>query len=154
MSHRKTIVPFVCVFAGSFFLFSVARTMFVRVGRGPEPRAELAPAQIDLGSVQVGQPIRRTFMLRNSGDARLLVVEIKPSCQCTILGLATRALSPGVSVPLEVEFKANDAGAKRQHVLVKTNDPVNPILALTLRANVVAATQPVGTKAIAVGANH
>jgi hypothetical protein len=134
MQKRIPIVLLVCLGASGFLLFSIGRTLLLRMYPNG-PQAKILPAsEVDLGRVEVGQEIRQKFTLINRGNARLLVRDLKATCACTVSDLPTRSLSPGASVPLEVVYKARSTGDKQQEVLIKTNDPQRPLLVLKLRA--------------------
>src|ERR1700722_18693378 len=108
MSARQIILLLAC----GFLLFTVSRSIALFAEHTPQPQLEIMPTEVDLGAVRVGQAVERGFLIRNTGDARLLVTGVQSSCQCTVAELPTRAIAPGVSVQLHVTFKANSFGSK------------------------------------------
>lgn len=94
----------VCVLAGGFFLFAVSRGLSLLVDRSPRPQFQVTPAEGDLGTVSVGQAVERTFLIRNAGTARLLITDVKSTCQCTVADLPSRAIAPGGLAELKVTF--------------------------------------------------
>ena len=147
MISRSSSIRYLWLAVVGFLLFAIGRALSFVGGSLPQPRAQLNESRVELGTVQVGQSVRYTVTLRNAGGARLLVLDLEPTCQCTVPELATRALAPGASVPLVVVFRPRSPGAKHQQVVVKTNDPINPALVLSLEAVAIAASKPPGGSA-------
>jgi Protein of unknown function (DUF1573) len=133
---------FILLLASSFLLFSLSRGLGRRLARSAQPELAIIPTQVDLGVVPVAQPFKRTFLLRNVGGARLLVTDVKSTCQCTVADLPTRAVEPGASVLLHVTFKASSAGRKSQSVKIQSNDLSEPNQVIKITANAVATSQP------------
>ena len=90
----------------------------------------------DMGSVPKGEKVTHDFMIKNEGDADLMITNVQPACGCTV-----------------AEFdKVIKAGADRQgarggrHLLLQRSDrqggqrlhqrPATPKIDLTLRAKV------------------
>ena len=142
---RASIAIFVCVAASCFFLFSLGRTLRVRLGHQAGPYAVMEPMDVDVGSVTIGQEVRTKIVLHNRGGARLLVGKPKSSCQCVVSELETRSIEPGSSVSFEIVFLPRTAGPQKQTLVIKTNDPENKMLVFNLRADGVAgSTVPAG----------
>lgn len=110
----------------------------------PEYPALAIVASHDLGRIPVGQARSATLMLSNKGNVELLLIQVKGNCECAIATLPSKAIAPGSTMPLEVTFTAKRAGKRKQHILISTNDPVNPVTVLTVIADVYdpAATMP------------
>jgi hypothetical protein len=138
-----------CVLAGGFLVFSMSRAVMLKIRSGP--RVDITPSQVDLGTVQVGQEVRQTLMLRKAGNARLLVTDVRPTCPCVRVELAERALMPGDTEQVIAVFKASSPGAKQQQVLVQTNDVQEPVVVLAFLANAISPSQlhGVGSSALA-----
>jgi hypothetical protein len=132
----------VCLIASGFLLFALSRGLVLFLGHSPQPQFDVTPTQADLGVVAVGQAVDRTFLIRNSGEERLLITGVQSTCQCTVAELPTRAIAPGMSAQLRVTFKAKNAGAKSQSVLIDTNEPVAKQHVIRIIARATPATQP------------
>jgi hypothetical protein len=102
--QTMTIPRIVCVLAGGFFLFAVSRCVALLTDRTPHPQLQVTPTEVDLGAVPVGQAVERTFLIRNAGTARLLITDVKSTCQCTVADLPSRAIAPGGLAELKVTF--------------------------------------------------
>ncbi|MBI5766278.1 MAG: DUF1573 domain-containing protein [Verrucomicrobia bacterium] len=111
------------------------------------PRLEIAAPVHDFGSVPQGEAVRHDFKLRNTGDAPLEIVDVKPACGCTTAGEWTRTIPPGATgtIPIQLET-AQFASGVTKTVTVSTNDPAHPQTVLEIKADVwtpVKISQPV-----------
>ncbi len=129
--------------AGCFLLFIVGRGMGLRWVRPPlRPQAQIIPPEVNLGDVFLGDPIKRTFALKNAGTARLLIKSVRSTCQCTVPEISSKELAPGASEFVTVTFTATNKGTKLQRVVIETNDPQRPASIFTLRAEAAATSRP------------
>jgi uncharacterized protein (DUF58 family) len=137
--------------AGALFLFAFGRGLGLRVeGRPHRSQAVITPREVDLGTVQINLPIEHSFILRNAGNAPLLVTEVKSTCQCTVPHMPGRELAPGASESVDVMFTPATAGSKFQRVIIETNDPQEPTSVFTLRAIAVLTTQEPDQRSVSV----
>jgi hypothetical protein len=118
------------LFAGGRF---VGRRYFVY-----GPRIDLEPPKIDLGTIPVGKSIQFNCALRNLGNEPLLILEIKPSCHCTVVELPERSLPPGKSEEVVIQYTAATPGHRRAEMILQTNDQRTPSSIWRLTANAVA----------------
>jgi hypothetical protein len=104
------------------------------------PRA-IAPDPVwDAGIVARGAKVRHEFVLENAGVAMLQIREVRPDCGCTVASFDA-AIPPGGEgkVRAELDTQAMPAGAIAKGLTVFTNDVANPMIQLTIRAQVRAA---------------
>jgi hypothetical protein len=90
----------------------------------------------DAGIVGRGQVVRHDFEIRNTGGEVLYLREVRTACGCTVVSFDEQ-IAPGGSGRVTAEV-ATEAfrGAISKDVTVLTSDPVNPMLTLTVRAQV------------------
>lgn len=125
------------VFAISFLLLGLSRRLWLGFASLSEPHVSYNPPQIELGKVEVGQTVRSTFLLENAGRRRLLITNVRPSCQCAVAELTTRVVGPGQRIQVTVIFRPKSPGEKFQRILIETNDPEQPSSLMTVHALVV-----------------
>ncbi len=102
----------------------------------PQPRLVLETEHIDLGVVTGSEPVRATFLLRNAGDARLEVMDLRASCGCIAALLSTPVLEPGEAGEIAVSLDPTRIGGRHTKVVtVYSNDPVRPVVFLKLTAD-------------------
>jgi hypothetical protein len=106
-------------------------------------RLAAAPASFDFGSVLPGRTLQRDIVLRNVGDADLVVKDVYTTCECTVVGSYAKRLAPGASTSLRVELTTpGAAGRTVQTVTIESNDPERPKTEVQVSATVVAAGKP------------
>jgi hypothetical protein len=76
-------------------------------------------------------------VLRNQGDAPVRILSVKPSCGCTVAEWPRTPVPPGKNAPVSCRLTLKGLRAmQKKLVRVRTNDPVNPHLVLTMQGNV------------------
>jgi len=106
------------------------------------PAAPAAPKVVidepvyEHGQVSQGEEVRHDFIIRNEGNADLEIVEVRPTCGCTVADY-DKTIPPGGSgkVHVVVDTTGFDGGIAKG-LTVLTNDPQMPRLALTVKANI------------------
>jgi hypothetical protein len=104
------------------------------------PRIAVEPPSVDFGKLLPEKAVSRTFSIRNFGKQDLVIENISTSCGCTVTEPpAEKVLKPGQGAPFRVTLTTNPApGQMEKSVIVRSNDPVRPLLEIKLKATVVA----------------
>ena len=76
---------------------------------------------IDYGEIEKGSDGVRTFKFTNTGDAPLVIEDIKSTCGCTIPKKPSGPISPGASDVIEVKYDTNRTGPIRRTITVYSN---------------------------------
>ncbi len=90
---------------------------------------------IDYGEIEKGADGVRVFKLTNTGDAPLVIEDIKSTCGCTIPKKPAGPIMPGASDSIEVIYDTNRVGPIRRAISVYSNAD-EPIVTLNIRGNV------------------
>ena len=92
---------------------------------GPWPKIAVAEATYAFGRMAVNAKNQHMFVIRNEGEADLILQEGKPTCKCTTFSVESRVLKPGEETKLVIDWKAGPAPdrAFRHGGPVYTNDP-------------------------------
>jgi hypothetical protein len=102
-----------------------------------EPSAAIKfPTYIhDFGLVDEGTVLNHTFTFRNTGS-KPLDIYTRTSCGCTAAVLSEKNIQPGKTGKIQVEFKTQGRhkGINKVMVMVRSNDPENKVVSLTLTA--------------------
>ena len=78
-----------------------------------------------------------TFKFSNTGQSTLNITKTKGTCKCTVPKLKKKEYAPGESGEITVRFHAPKYNGKTsQHIFVSSDDPDNPKVELTIKANV------------------
>ena len=91
---------------------------------------------VDYGKIEKGSDGVRVFKFTNTGDAELVVTNVKSSCGCTVPKKPKAPIAPGDSGSIEVKYDTNRVGPIRKTVTVYSNAD-EPIKALKIKGEVV-----------------
>jgi hypothetical protein len=100
------------------------------------PRFVVSPPIVELGAIGFDEDVRVSITLRNEGTAPLEIGGVERSRFCAAEPLPPRLLS-GASTSLAVICRADLAGALRERVVVRTNDPDAAAFPIDVRGNVI-----------------
>lgn len=101
------------------------------------PRFALENSGYSFGNVVQGDSLSHSFVIKNQGSKPLIITDVVESCSCTLAKLADRQIAPGSSTVLEVRYRPNGiTGPDRQILTLRTNDPENSEVIITIAANV------------------
>ena len=97
---------------------------------GPWPVAVSEKTDFNFGRMSVNSKNEHTFVIRNEGEADLILKEGQPTCKCTTFALESNVLKPGEDTNLVINWKAGDAADREFHHGgdVYTNDPKSPAI--------------------------
>jgi hypothetical protein len=124
--------------AALVLLFGAGERAFAApVAAAPAPVVRVEPDAFDFGRALPGRSLRKEFTLRNAGDAELVIDGVSTTCGCTAAIAGAKRLAPGRSTPLTVTLETRDyRGHVERRVLVRSNDPITPLLELKVEATV------------------
>src|SRR5690554_2645453 len=90
---------------------------------------------IDYGTISKGSDGVRVFEFTNTGDAPLIITDVKSSCGCTIPKKPNGPIAPGESSSIEVKYDTNRVGPIRRSITVSSN-ATEPMVALKIKGEV------------------
>jgi hypothetical protein len=103
------------------------------------PHIAAAEPDHDFGSVEQGAVVDHRFEVVNQGDQALEIKSVKSSCGCSATLESSKALAPGERGWVEASLDTiRLSGPQVKAIRVKTNDPAQPELTLTLHGTVLA----------------
>ena len=94
---------------------------------GPWPKIAFDEVTFAFGRMAVNATNKHTFVIRNEGEADLILKEGKTTCKCTKFAVESKVLKPGEQTKLVIDWQAGAAPdrAFRHGGPVYTNDPKN-----------------------------
>jgi hypothetical protein len=99
-----------------------------QIGGEPPPEQETVQTTVlvetpgqDLGAMRTGETYACTFVLRNTGDRSLVIMDIKTSCGCTVPTWSRQPVAPGATTEVKVEVKPETPGSFRKTITVYGN---------------------------------
>src|SRR5262249_26994802 len=111
--------------------------------RPPAPEVQAQPGEEkptrvleeDLGLVRPGQKVRRRFRITNDSRARWTLARLHNDCACTAAWPLTKAVSPGDSMQVDVDYIARPSNLdERRRVGVEFAEAAAPVVWLEVRA--------------------
>jgi hypothetical protein len=101
------------------------------------PKIKFDRLVYDFGIVSGVEEVEGKFVFENEGDALLEISRPRPTCGCTVAGLNPDKLPPGEKGELNFTLRLSPTDRKlEKYINVPTNDPENPNVRLTVRAEV------------------
>jgi len=90
---------------------------------------------VDYGTIVKGSDGVREFEFTNTGDAPLIISDVKSSCGCTIPKKPDGPIAPGESSTIEVKYDTKRVGPIRKTISVYSNAS-EPIKSLKIKGTV------------------
>ena len=97
---------------------------------------------VDYGNIAKGSDGVRVFEFTNTGDAPLIISDVKSSCGCTVPKKPDGPIAPGASSTIQVKYDTNRVGPIRKTVTVYSNAS-EPMVALKIKGEVLGDTASV-----------
>lgn len=107
------------------------------------PRIDIFPRTMDAGNVYEGVRVDVEFKVVNIGDDTLRIEEIGTTCKC-VAAILNQDFAYGedtirILASLNTEHRK---GAVTEEIMVRSNDPYEPIIRLKINAHVIPAPEP------------
>ena len=102
-----------------------------------QAKIEFKTDVIDYGEIAKGSDGVRTFEFTNTGDAPLIISNVKSSCGCTVPSKPDGPVAPGESSTIEVKYDTKRVGPIRKTVTVYSNAD-QPIVSLKIKGKILA----------------
>jgi Protein of unknown function (DUF1573) len=98
---------------------------------------QLQRTRHDFGTVRQGPILETAFTLRNAGSRRLIVRQLKGSCECLSGAAKEIVLQPGEAASLKVQLDTQNAtGPMAVELNYLTSDPACPTFKLVVSADI------------------
>ena len=95
------------------------------------PKISVPESSFDFGEITDGENVTHDFVVFNTGDDVLKIINVRASCGCTAAKPEKDQIAPGESATVNVQFNSSGRqGSQRKYVYVTTNDPNNSELRL------------------------
>lgn len=100
-------------------------------------KIEFDQTTIDYGTIEKGANGVRVFKFKNTGDAPLIINNVRSSCGCTIPKKPKDPIMPGKTGEIEVKYDTKRVAPIRKTITVMSNAENEPTVALKIKGNVV-----------------
>jgi hypothetical protein len=102
------------------------------------PRISFKNREYDAGQVIAGTQVLYQYEFTNTGKADLIIESTKASCGCTAIEPTKTVIPAGESSYIGIKFDStNRQGPQTKSITVTSNDPIDGVLLLQLKCNVV-----------------
>ena len=98
---------------------------------------------INYGTIDKGTNGVRDFVFTNTGNAPLIISNVKSTCGCTIPKKPEKPILPGESDKIQVKYDTKRIGFIRKSISV-TSNASNPSVVLKITGQVIADTEKTG----------
>jgi hypothetical protein len=105
---------------------------------GEIPKVKFETPIYDFGKIRAGEDIRKDFVFTNTGNGKLEILKVRPSCGCTTAGDHDKIVDPGKTgkIPIKVGT-TNFSGPITKTVTVSTNcDGADSSITLQIKGEV------------------
>jgi hypothetical protein len=82
---------------------------------------EFATDVIDYGTIQQNSDGMKIFTFTNTGNAPLIISDVKSSCGCTVPTYSKNAIAPGENGQIEVKYNTKRLGSFSKSITVFSN---------------------------------
>ena len=106
-----------------------------------QPQIVLETESFDFGDVVNGDVVSKTLLVRNEGNASLVIDEVSTSCGCTTASLESMTIPAGGTATLQIEFDSGAhgpdlTGSVVRQIFLTSNDPQQSEIVVEFSANV------------------
>ncbi len=90
--------------------------------QGDYARLSVGSGTYDFGKVEQGEPLKHTFILKNTGNAPLVINELLPSCECLTINADKKEIQPGDEGKITLIWNtSNKEGKQVEFATIKAN---------------------------------
>jgi len=145
MSQKTIIIAVIIILA----IFGLATVGYFKAVPGVEyqtdsrPQIEITPKVFDFGEIEYGKIAEHTFKIKNLGGEVLEIKRVATSCACTSAEVGKKILGLDEETDLNVTYDTglmgdspHAKGDQERIIYVKSSDPVNPQVEVTIHAYV------------------
>lgn len=129
-----------------FFILSFVFTLgMTQASAQPEvlngPQIEFEKNSHDYGTIENGANGDCVFIFMNTGNAPLILENVKGSCSCTVPSWPTEPILPGKTGEIKVHYNTNNAGSINKSVTITSNAVNESMKVVRIKGNVLPAKE-------------
>jgi hypothetical protein len=133
---KKNILFLLIVFLASSFAWAQTNKLVGSNSKANGPVATWDKITHDFGDIPKDVPVTVSFKITNTGNAPLIISDVKPSCGCTTPSYTKDPILPGKSGVVKAQYNAAAPGPFNKTITVITNSS-EPNKVLTIKGQVV-----------------
>ncbi len=120
-------------YSGFSLLISNRNIKISRIKKEKAPDIRFDNYNYGFGTVEEGTKIPFKFIFVNKGEKLLKILKVRSTCGCVLMNIKKNKILPGEKGIIEGIFNTEGRmGFQKQPIYVHTNDPITPIVVLTI----------------------
>ena len=101
------------------------------------PNIEMLETSYNFGEIQQGESVTHDFILKNTGDADLIISAAKGSCGCTVPEWPKTPIARGEEATIKVTFNSAGRSGKQNKTVTLVTNAIPNTKVLTINGNVI-----------------
>ena len=101
------------------------------------PNIEMLETSYNFGEIQQGESVTHDFILKNTGDADLIISAAKGSCGCTVPQWPKTPIAKGEEATIKVTFNSAGKSGKQNKTVTLVSNAIPNTKVLTINGNVI-----------------
>ncbi|MEZ7929000.1 MAG: DUF1573 domain-containing protein [Flavobacteriales bacterium] len=101
------------------------------------PNIEMLETSYNFGEIQQGESVTHDFILKNTGDADLIISAAKGSCGCTVPEWPKTPIAKGEEAAIKVTFNSAGRSGKQNKTVTLVTNAIPNTKVLTINGNVI-----------------
>ena len=101
------------------------------------PNIEMLETSYNFGEIHQGESVTHDFILKNTGDADLLISAAKGSCGCTVPQWPKTPIAKGKEAEIKVTFNSAGRSGKQNKTVTLVTNAIPNTKVLTINGNVI-----------------
>ena len=101
------------------------------------PNIEMLETSYNFGEIQQGESVTHDFILKNTGDADLIISAAKGSCGCTVPEWPKTPIARGEEATIKVTFNSAGKSGKQNKTVTLVTNAIPNTKVLTINGNVI-----------------
>ena len=101
------------------------------------PQIEMLETSFDFGEMQQGESVTHDFVLKNIGEADLIISAAKGSCGCTVPEWPKTPVSKGEEATIKVTFNSAGKSGKQSKTVTLVTNAIPNTKVLSINGNII-----------------
>ena len=101
------------------------------------PKIEMIETNYDFGDILQGESVSHEFILKNNGDADLLISAAKGSCGCTVPQWPKDPIVKGESAVIKITFNSAGKSGKQNKTVTLVSNAIPNTKVITINGNII-----------------
>ena len=101
------------------------------------PNIEMLETSYNFGEIQQGETVTHDFILKNTGDADLIISAAKGSCGCTVPEWPKNPIAKGEEAVIKVTFNSVGKSGKQNKTVTLVSNAIPNTKVITINGNVI-----------------